>query len=95
MTYLKNSALSLTRRGFLGSTAGRSFVISFGGGGLSLIPEAEAKRKDCGIGAWVRIAPENTITIITPAAEMGQGSMTGVPTALAEELDADWSKVTL
>ena len=95
MTYAKNSALSLTRRGFLGSTAGLSFVISFGGGGLSLIPEAEAKRKDCVIGAWVRIAPENTITIITPAAEMGQGSMTGVPPALAEELDADWSKVTL
>ena len=95
MTYAKNSALSLTRRGFLGSTAGLSFVISFGGGGLSLVPEAEAKRKDCVIGAWVRIAPENTITIITPAAEMGQGSMTGVPTALAEELDADWSKVTL
>jgi len=95
MTYANNSALSLTRRGFLGSTAGLSFVISFGGGGLSLIPEAEAKRRDCVIGAWVRIAPENTITIVTPAAEMGQGSMTGVPTALAEELDADWSKVTL
>lgn len=47
------------------------------------------------LSVWVRIAPDNAVTIITPAAEMGQGSMTGVPMALAEELDADWDKVTL
>ena len=95
MTYMESTALWLTRRGFLGGAAGLSFAVAFGGGGLSLIPAAQAKGKESEIGAWVRIAPDNLITIVTPAAEMGQGSMTGVPTALAEELDADWSKVTL
>ena len=57
--------------------------------------EAQAKAANYEIGAWVRISPANLVTILTPGAEMGQGSMTGVPIALAEELDADWDRVKL
>lgn len=39
------------------------------------------------------IAPDNTISIICPTAEMGQDVYTSLPLILAEELDADWSKV--
>ena len=42
---------------------------------------------------WLSIAPDGTITIMSAATEMGQGSMTSLPLVLAEELDADWSKV--
>lgn len=45
------------------------------------------------IGAWVRIASDDSVTIQVPATEMGQGVLTTLPLILAEELDADWSKV--
>lgn len=43
--------------------------------------------------AFVRIAPDETITVIYNHGEMGQGISTALPMLLAEELDADWSKI--
>ncbi|MDH3371806.1 MAG: molybdopterin-dependent oxidoreductase [Gammaproteobacteria bacterium] len=95
MTAMFLGATNLSRRQFLGRAAGLTFAVGVGSKGAWLVADAAAKTEGYDIGAWVRIAPDNQITIITPAAEMGQGSMTGVPVALAEELDADWSAVTL
>lgn len=43
--------------------------------------------------AFVRIAPDNTITVISKHTEMGQGVYTGLATMMADELDADWSQM--
>ncbi len=43
--------------------------------------------------AFVRVAPDNTVTVIIKHVEMGQGTYTGLATIVAEELDADWSQV--
>ena len=45
------------------------------------------------LSAWLRIAPDNTITIIVPSPEMGQGVSTSLPMLIAEELEADWPSI--
>lgn len=43
--------------------------------------------------AFLRIAPDGSVTVIAKHVEMGQGAYTGIATIVAEELDADWRKV--
>ena len=43
--------------------------------------------------AFVRVAPDNTVTVMIKHVEMGQGTYTGLSTIVAEELDADWPQV--
>ena len=47
------------------------------------------------LGIWVAIKPDDTVAIREVRAEMGQGSHTGLAQLIAEELDCDWSKVTI
>ena len=79
--------MELTRREFLKATGGLSFAFSF-----PFVSEAIAQSAKP-FNAWVRIAPDGTVTIFSAGAEMGQGSMTSLALILADEMDADWSKV--
>ena len=47
------------------------------------------------LNSWVRIARDGTVTIIVGQSEMGQGIMTAIPMIIADELEADWSKVRI
>src|SRR5437899_4803192 len=44
--------------------------------------------------AFIRIDQAGNVTLIMPQVEMGQGTYTSISMILAEELDADWAKVT-
>jgi isoquinoline 1-oxidoreductase beta subunit len=81
----------LTRRRFLETTAlaGAALFVGF-----RLEDRAAAAADEVlAPNAFVRIAPDNTVTIVGKHIEMGQGSHTGLATILAEELDADWSQI--
>ena len=43
--------------------------------------------------AWIRIDREGMVTIINGQSEMGQGILTSMPMVVADELEADWTKV--
>jgi isoquinoline 1-oxidoreductase alpha subunit len=73
---------------------GMTFCLALGTDGLA-VSEAQANTLANASMPWVRIAPDGTDHDLTAGAEMGQGSMTGLPLILAEELDADWSKVKI
>ncbi len=92
------STPNLTRRTFIKQTAGISLVI----GATGLVPQLFSCTDTAAInkalisesiGAWVRLTSDGIITILNPAAEMGQGSMTSLPVIFAEEMDADWDDV--
>src|SRR5881409_3685246 len=83
---------TISRREFAKGAAGLTFAFTLGGGVAGRLTEALAADA-AKLNAWVTIGADNTVTILCPAAEMGQGVMTSLPLILAEELDADWSKV--
>ncbi len=86
----------ISRRGVLAGLGGMTFCLALGAEGVRLVSTAQANTMaNAQVTPWVRIAPDGTITILTAGAEMGQGSMTSLPLMVAEEMDADWSKVKL
>ncbi|HEX5213562.1 MAG TPA: molybdopterin cofactor-binding domain-containing protein [Pseudolabrys sp.] len=90
--HIKNGSIdtSISRRGFVAGAAGLTFAFTLGGLGRGI---AIGETKPTQFNAWVSIGSDNTVTIVCPTAEMGQGVYTSLPLILAEELDADWSKV--
>ncbi len=69
---------------------GRSFAEEAPGGGKALLPvPGDMPRPN----AFVRIGTDDTVTVIVKHLDKGQGVTTGLPTIVAEELDADWAQM--
>ena len=58
-----------------------------------IINEAAGLAANAGFNSYLSIATDGTITILSPNPELGQNIMTSFPMIVAEELDADWTKV--
>jgi isoquinoline 1-oxidoreductase subunit beta len=81
----------LTRREFVaaGVAAGAGLVIGF------YLPHGESKKESFSPNAYLRITPDNKVTIVIARSEMGQGVRTALPMILAEELEADWKQIEI
>jgi isoquinoline 1-oxidoreductase beta subunit len=81
----------LSRRSFVKLATGTAFVLGFH---VPLRNTSEAAdRSRYAPNAFIRIDPDGDVALIIPQVEMGQGIYTSLSMLLAEELDADWSRV--
>jgi isoquinoline 1-oxidoreductase beta subunit len=91
----KSSAFS--RREFLrtGVTGGAALVVGSRLSRRAFAGQAaeQEKKTPNPFDAWIRITPDNRVTLILGKSEMGQGIMTALPMILAEELCVDWKNV--
>ncbi|MBT9487298.1 MAG: xanthine dehydrogenase family protein molybdopterin-binding subunit [Rubrivivax sp.] len=89
-----SDAASLPRRSFLKIAAGSGFALgAFPGLVAAQAPAAVGLKPTQQPSAFVQIAPDGTVTVTINRLDFGQGVQTALPMILAEELDADWSKV--
>jgi isoquinoline 1-oxidoreductase beta subunit len=92
---LTNAGPAIGRRGFLAGSAGLTFGLAFSSSlGVTLV-SAEAANGHMETNGWITIGVDNTVTLVTPSTEMGQGVYTSMPMLLADEMDADWSRVRI
>ena len=82
----------LSRREFVaaGVAAGAGLVIGF-----YLPHKSGSPAQSFSPNAYLRITPDNKVTIVVARSEMGQGVRTALPMILAEELEADWKQIEI
>ncbi len=88
-----------SRRDFLRATAlgGGALVVSFFVPGAHRLAQAAAEPAAASVApnAFLRIGADDRITVLLAHSEMGQGIWTALPMLIAEELDADWSRISV
>src|SRR2546421_2009598 len=92
-TAAPSSRRKISRRQVMIGAASFTFAVALGVDRRAAAAVLADEQAGKALSPWVSIAPDGTITIMSAATEMGQGSMTSLPLIIAEELDADWSKV--
>jgi isoquinoline 1-oxidoreductase beta subunit len=85
---------SISRRTFLKAT-GLTIAVSVTPFGFSLTNASAQAEGFFKPNVWFEITPDNKITITLGISEMGQGSSTGLPMIIVDELEADWKQIRI
>jgi isoquinoline 1-oxidoreductase subunit beta len=87
---------NISRRQFIKSVSGAGLVLGvhIRWGGVALATGQE-QSSPFAPNAWLHIDHDGSVTITLAKSEMGQGVKTALPMIVADELDADWSRVTV
>src|SRR5215472_11206267 len=82
----------LSRREFVGAgIAGAAGLVI----GFYLPHKGGAEKESFSPNAYLRITPDDKVTVVVARSEMGQGVRTALPMILAEELEADWKQIEM
>ncbi len=90
-----------TRRNFLKAAAATSGGLLLGfhwagaSDGMKVISPADVAESDVAFNSYLSISPDDVVTLFSPNPELGQNIKTSFPMIVAEELDADWSRVVV
>ncbi len=79
----------ITRRDFIvaGAAAGAGLVLGI------YVPKGTRTARPFAPNAWLKVTPDNLVTLVVSKSEMGQGVRTSLAMIVAEELEADWTAV--
>lgn len=86
---------ALSRRAMLqgGGALVIGFMLPMGMGRLAAQPPGGGGPPPVDPNAFIRIAPDSSVTVLVKHIEFGQGPFTGLATLVAEEMDADWAQM--
>src|SRR5215212_5362431 len=89
---ITHSEIALSRRQVMIGAAGLSFAFALSNADAAVLASEAAGTS---LSPWISIGTDGTFSNNSATTEMGQGSMTSLPLIIAEELDADWSRVRI
>jgi isoquinoline 1-oxidoreductase subunit beta len=99
----RSSTSASSRRSFLKTSAGAAagFTLGFylpGKAFAQMAGPGQGGARSVPAGTWqpnafVRVGGDNTVTVLVKHLEMGQGTYTGLPTVVADEMDAAWAQI--
>ncbi|HUN47926.1 MAG TPA: xanthine dehydrogenase family protein molybdopterin-binding subunit [Stellaceae bacterium] len=93
----ERAPFSASRRAFLKASAavGGGLLLQATLAPLARVAMAAAAGEGLSVNAFIRIAPDNIVTILSKNPEIGQGIKTMLPMVIAEELDVEWKNVRI
>jgi CO/xanthine dehydrogenase Mo-binding subunit len=89
--------LAVSRREFLkaGAAGSAALVLGFSMDADAQQPSAQQAAAEFKPNVWIRVEPSGAVEVLISKTEMGQGTATGMAMILADELDADWQRVSV
>lgn len=88
-----------SRRQFLSASAGLVIAVALPlplraqSGAAAILGQETPSEGAFAPNAFIRVAPDDTVTVLIKHIEFGQGPYTGLATLVAEEMDADWAQM--
>lgn len=95
MTAAEPPLVNLSRRDLLAGMGLGAASLVLGSAGARAAPEVGAGPAAATFGPMLAIAADGAVTLVVPTSEMGQGTQEALARIVAEELDCDWSRLTV